>query len=658
MFLNSPPPTFLFAVDMPKQTLDLRDKQHPSEELPKAITRDWYLHYTTPQNKLACFNAGQALLNKMKSLMKVKHQDGLGDLPDSLGDCGLKRAFHDELGVRKVVFKFSDDVLSTVYTLESNWQLFEPELVTIFKTAGVNPQRVIRCLLAEMSSEVTIPVHHDTGYWATRSHRVHVPIITQEDLVEFYTGKTEQTLLRVPFPQFHVIELNNRAKHSVVNGWDKPRVHLIFDFCEEHEPVVKQVWLKPTDVVYQTRRTISINSPVPVVLEEEKIETVDRQKLVKVLLDRIQLAHSQDKELGQRMIQLFVKLSKRYAEGELLAQDYCKFLRECFLGETSGAALDITRLLMDRERARVLRDELTQPVSSSLLVPPSKATTMPFFVIAGVMKCGTTSLFEYINCHPLCIRARQKEPHAFDWVWNQLQMLPGDTLSQKYSNAFPEVPTDKFTGEATPSYILGGAEVLKRLVAGAPEHRALKVIIILRDPVERAWSHYRMTADVEGLTQDQLARRGNVQGLTFSQLVERDLDLLAQCQVDAGRTIAEEFESAYLSGLPAGHGAHSYVGRGLYALQFELLFKVLSRDQVLVLKLEDVESHLQREMDRVFDFLGVARVEVNKIKEERFNVSKLKVEKSAEDLKALEKLRGYYQPHNARMAKLLPEITY
>lgn len=640
---------------MPKQTLDLRDKQHPSEELPKAITRDWYLHYTTPQNKLACFNAGQALLNKMKSLMKVKHQDGLGDLPDSLGDCGLKRAFHDELGVRKVVFKFSDDVLSTVYTLESNWQLFEPELVAIFKTAGVNPQRVIRCLLAEMSSEVTIPVHHDTGYWATRSHRVHVPIITNEDLVEFYTGKTEQTLLRVPFPQFHVIELNNRAKHSVVNGWDKPRVHLIFDFCEEHEPAVEQVWLKPTDVVYQTRRTISINSPVPVVLDEDKMETVDRQKLVKVLLDRISLVHAGDKDLGQRMVQLFVKLSKRYAEGELFVQDYCSFLRQCFLDETSSAALDITRLLLDRERARVLRDELAKPASASSVTVSKPA--LPFFVIAGVMKCGTTSLFEYINRHPLCVRARQKEPHAFDWVWNQLQMLPGDTLAQKYANAFPSVPAHKFTGEATPSYILGGAEVLKRLVAAAPEQRALKVIIILRDPVERAWSHYRMTADVDGLTQDQLARRGNVQGQTFSQLVERDLDLLAQCQVDAGRTVGEEFESAYLAGLPHGHGAHSYVGRGLYALQFELLFKVLARDQVLVLKLEDVEANLQREMDKVFGFLGVPTVEVTK-EDERFNVSKLRVEKSPEDLQALERLRAYYQPHNARMAKLLPEVAY
>jgi hypothetical protein len=90
----------------------------------------------------------------MRSLFADPTSKGLGDLPEKLGDCGLKRAFHDALGIRKIVFTFCDDVLTSVYKLESTWALFEIELLALFRVLRVDPKRVIRCLLAEMVSRV------------------------------------------------------------------------------------------------------------------------------------------------------------------------------------------------------------------------------------------------------------------------------------------------------------------------------------------------------------------------------------------------------------------------------------------------------------------------------------------------------------------------
>jgi hypothetical protein len=80
---------------------------------------------------------------------------------------------------------------------------------------------------------VDIPIHHDTGEWVKHTHRVHVPIITGDE-VEFMVGPNEGSMSSYQLEEGRIIELNNQAKHSVSNRWNTNRVHLIFDYVEDY----------------------------------------------------------------------------------------------------------------------------------------------------------------------------------------------------------------------------------------------------------------------------------------------------------------------------------------------------------------------------------------------------------------------------------------
>lgn len=131
------------------------------------------------------------------------------------------------------------------------------------------------------------------------------------------------------------------------------------------------------------------------------------------------------------------------------------------------------------------------------------------------MKCGTTSLYEYINQHPEVCRANSKEPHFFDWKWNQVCKIEvpeeissrapkllkwtstPNSLQMKYLLPFKYDEIEKnplrITGEATPSYLLGGMKIAKRIAQAVSPN--IRIVVALRDPTLRAFSHYQMTTD-------------------------------------------------------------------------------------------------------------------------------------------------------------------
>jgi hypothetical protein len=89
----------------------------------------------------------------------------------------VQRAFHDKLGVGNVTFSFCDDLLDNVFRLPW-WNEWHEELSPIFQQLNIPEECVVRCLLARLPPGAVIPVHHDTGLWSTRTHRVHVPLVT------------------------------------------------------------------------------------------------------------------------------------------------------------------------------------------------------------------------------------------------------------------------------------------------------------------------------------------------------------------------------------------------------------------------------------------------------------------------------------------------
>ena len=119
----------------------------------------------------------------------------------------------------------------------------------------------------------------------------------------------------------------------------------------------------------------------------------------------------------------------------------------------------------------------------------------PNFIIAGFPKCGTTSLHHYLNEHPEIFMPEQKELHFFTFkILSRLKNGPKDELvketqinsSEKNLSYFQNVKKEIAIGDASPSYINYPSEFLKiKKYLNDP-----KVIIILRDPINRAYSNY------------------------------------------------------------------------------------------------------------------------------------------------------------------------
>jgi hypothetical protein len=111
---------------------------------------------------------------------------------------------------------------------------WQPHLQAIYAAIGVDERRIVRSLLAAMPAGVEIPTHHDTGEWVRRTHRIHVPIVTGDD-VDFLVGPSEDAMVRMKLDEGRIIELNNQAKHAVKNRMDRYRTHLIFDYLDDIE---------------------------------------------------------------------------------------------------------------------------------------------------------------------------------------------------------------------------------------------------------------------------------------------------------------------------------------------------------------------------------------------------------------------------------------
>ena len=188
------------------------------------------------------------------------------------------------------------------------------------------------------------------------------------------------------------------------------------------------------------------------------------------------------------------------------------------------------------------------------------------FIIAGVQKGGTTALFDYLSEEPGLALADVKEVHFFD---DEAR----DWCSPDYGAyhaRFP-APDGRLRGEATPIYLYW-PDSLERIAAYNP---AMRLIVMLRDPVERAWSHWRME---------------------YARGVERQP--FAWC-IRQGRQRLFESE-------PWGHHReYSYVERGFYGEQLERLYELFPRGQVLLLRSDDLSAEPNAILGRVRNFLGL-----------------------------------------------------
>jgi hypothetical protein len=112
----------------------------------------------------------------------------------------------------------------------------------------------------------------------------------------------------------------------------------------------------------------------------------------------------------------------------------------------------------------------------------------PNFFIVGAAKAGTTSLYYYLDGIPGVCMSKVKEPYYFSPHY--IQVYPGETVTDKeeYLRLFENASNYIAVGEASPSY-LWDPDSPKLIHQAVPNAR---IILLLRDPIERAYSHYLM----------------------------------------------------------------------------------------------------------------------------------------------------------------------
>jgi hypothetical protein len=207
---------------------------------------------------------------------------------------------------------------------------------------------------------------------------------------------------------------------------------------------------------------------------------------------------------------------------------------------------------------------------------------LPDFLVLGGQRCGSTSLYDMLCGHPDVAPASHKEPHFFD-----NNHLRGE---QFYRRLFPlqlqmrarerRQGRRAVTGEAT-TYYLAHPAVPARVRALLPD---VRLIAILRDPVDRAYSHY------------QLSVREGREPLSFEEALAAEPDRLAG---EHERLIADP------SYRGVAHRFFSYRSRGRYIDQLERWWAEFPREQLLVLRSEDMFEDPRIVYDQLVTFLGL-----------------------------------------------------
>lgn len=189
------------------------------------------------------------------------------------------------------------------------------------------------------------------------------------------------------------------------------------------------------------------------------------------------------------------------------------------------------------------------------------------FLVAGVQKGGTTALFDYLRLHPALNMAPAKEVHFFDD--ESVDWAAPDYGA--YHAAFPD--REGVRGEATPIYIYWPG-ALERIAAYNP---AMRLILLFRDPVERAWSHWKM-------------ERTRTETEPFSWCIREGRARVAGAADGSG-----------------AHRVHSYVERGFYGAQLRRLLSIFPREQVLLLGSDSLRRDPERILGNACDFLKIPR---------------------------------------------------
>lgn len=220
---------------------------------------------------------------------------------------------------------------------------------------------------------------------------------------------------------------------------------------------------------------------------------------------------------------------------------------------------------------------------AALALPTGPLRMLPEFVILGAQRAGTTSLYFYLAEHP-CVApgVLTKEVHFFDINFGKGVAWYRTHFPTLFRKQYVKLRHgfDLVTGEGTPYYLFH-PHVPYRMAPILPN---AKLIVMLRNPVDRAYSHYRHEVAL------------GFERLSFEEALDRETERL-QDEIEKIRE-----NPSYQS---FSHQHWTYQARGLYLDQLEVWHSIYPREQMLILNTEEFFSDPREGLRSVSRFLGL-----------------------------------------------------
>ena len=253
------------------------------------------------------------------------------------------------------------------------------------------------------------------------------------------------------------------------------------------------------------------------------------------------------------------------------------------------------------------------------------AGTLPDFVIIGAAKAGTTSLYDLLTRHPHVECAALKELNYFDDDFEKgIEWYRSHFPSPRWKDGRRSI-----TGEASPRYLFHPS-VPERMAKVVPQAR---LIVLLRNPVDRAYSHYQHRV--------RTAR----ENLRFEEVVEAEKKWLLGKEEGAA-----EREEARAS-VARTRVESNYLRRGIYVDQLLRWSEFYSKEQMLVLKSEDFFDRTLDTMKLVLDFLDLPDWEPGAL--EKTLADRNEGHYKEMDPVTRQRLEEFFEPHNQRLYEYL-----
>lgn len=250
----------------------------------------------------------------------------------------------------------------------------------------------------------------------------------------------------------------------------------------------------------------------------------------------------------------------------------------------------------------------------------------PTYLIIGASRSGTTAMYDYLSKNRYGYRSPHKELHFFDKYFHKGILWYRGNFPTIFHKFYLEKILHKkiVTGEATARYLLLPL-VAKRISKCLPD---IKLIVMVRNPIERAFSHYRREFEKDN------------ESRTFNAVVETEIKYLSSLPQNFNNNDLEEYAERFLKA--------PYLGRSLYNQQLQMWLKYFNKKQILLVKSEDFYQDPWSSLDKIYSFLATKNYS---------NSPKLKIKQNASGYKVTldpnikKKLNDFFSPHNQMLKK-------